>query len=195
MKLIFFLCLIALGYNSIGQPLPLEYMMNSRVEILSKDGTPKARGTVKQVIGSGRYKVQPDGCFDAKSEIVGIAQLRPAAIIEKTDSSLLSTTGNWEVFAYEYPKDYKYKGATSVPLEIKSDGTYVWYDAYNNPPIINVWLPYAKLDGAKKDSDLFNSIILMDRYEMYWKAYVDKENRLVVKRLCSETVKRGDRIQ
>lgn len=195
MKFVLSLFFIVLGLSGFAQPSPTEYVINSRVDVYNKDGSVRARGTVKYFIASGRYKIRFDGCFEQSDEILDVAVLKPAAEIQKTDSTLVPMFGKWKLHAYEYPNSLSSDTNSVVPLEIDADGKYIWYDVYNKPPIISAWIPYAKLNGVKTGADSVNGLIITDRYERYWKVYMDRDDHILVKRMCSNENREADRIK
>jgi hypothetical protein len=117
--------------------------------------------------------------------------------------------GAWKVFMSGYPitvvrgntiyREYG-TGAQVPPLRITADGTYVWYDEYNKPPVKGRWTPDAKIEGAQFGTTFINGVVIKDskggEWKVYrWKPQGDNEDRVTVRTLCSAVAVDGTRIR
>jgi hypothetical protein len=179
------------------------FTLNSRVDLLYTDGSPHTRGTVIEVMADGRYKVGIDGCPAKWNEVVDWNQLKPATSIAKTDPDIAALIGKWAMFTPSYPNtvihDNKlYReygtGAKAPPLLINANGTYVWYNEYNKPPISGSWITDAKVAGLTSGIESFNGIIIAD-HDYYYKVYKDRPDHIISERLCMGTTDMGTRIK
>lgn len=170
-----------------------ERVVYPNVDVYNKDGSLKGRGKII-AISTATYTVHYDGCPDTKDEVVDTSLTKPTDTLSKSDPSLDIIHGKWNLLLYDYPKDYKPNPATP-PLQINAAGTYQWNDVYNKPGVISMWYQYPKLPGATKGADAHNCVVIMDRYQQFWRCYVDeKDNKLHIEKFCSDFSREGERI-
>lgn len=179
------------------------FTVGSRVDAYYTSGEPKKRGTIIEDKGNGRFKVKYDGCADHWDEEVDWSQLKPESVVSATDPDITATFGKWAMFVYSYPNtytdgDYIYRqygtGAKAPPLQINANGTYVWYDEFNKPPVTGKWIPHAKIDGIKMGTEAVNGILIKDSRGYYWKVYKDRPNHIEARTMCSGLTQGGSRI-
>ncbi len=177
--------------------------LNSRVDLYYPDGAPHTRGSIIEIMADGRYKVGIDGCQPKWNEVVDWNQVKPAPAIDKTHPDIAAVIGKWAMFTPSYPNTVIHDnnlyrqygtGAKAPPLLINANGTYVWYNEYNKPPVSGSWITDAKVEGLTSGIESFNGIIMAD-HDHYYKVYRDKPDHIVVERLCMGTTDMGTRIK
>jgi hypothetical protein len=180
------------------------FAVNSRVDAYYSSNTPKGRATVTEVKGGGRYKVHYDGCGDYRDEEVDWSQLKPQSTVASNHPDITAVFGKWAMFVYSYPNtvirgDNIYReygtGAKAPPLQINPDGSYVWYDEYNKPPVKGTWATHAKITGITMGTEAYNGIILKDSHGVLWKIHKDRDDHIEARTMCSGTTQGGTRIQ
>ena len=191
MKLSLFILLLIAGVNCFAQPS--EQTIYPHVDVFNKDGSIRGRGKIIAIAGR-EYQVRFDGCPDNKDFKVDSSLTKKALAIEKTDSSLMPIFGNWDLRRYEYPDNYVVD-QKQPPLKIEPGGLVVWFDVYGKPGVISSWYQYAKLPGATEGFDAHNCVVIMDRYQQFYRAYVDAGGKLQIQRFCSDKIIEGTRIQ
>jgi hypothetical protein len=187
------LLLIATQIREKGTQSTIEFAVNSRVDVSNSDGTPKARGSIIKISGD-RYKIHYDGCATTWDEQVTLKQLRPAATLSPNDPAVTSLTGNWAMFAYVYPVAKGNTGQTDS-LQINADGTYIWYDTYNKPPVKGTWTPHAKFDGVRNGTEIVNGILLKDSKGIQWKFYKNGDVQILGKKMCTSETQGGTKMK
>ncbi len=181
------------------------YTINSRVDVYYSSGDPRGRATVIEVKGSGRYKIHYDGCKAGfLDEEVDWSQLKPASVVSSNDADITILFGKWAMFVYSYPntvihgnniyREYG-TGAKAPPLQINANGTYLWYDEFNKPPVKGSWFTHAKIEGVTTGTESVNGIILKDSYGIYWKIYKDRQDHIEARKMCSGETEGGSRIK
>jgi hypothetical protein len=190
MRGVFLFFAVVLSMAAMAQP---ERIIYPRVNVFNPDGTIRTRGNIVEVSGS-TYKIHVDGCNAEKDFVVDTSLTKPVFDIPKDDSSLAVIHGRWDLRRFEYPADYKWDGK-EAPLQINPTGTYVWYDVYGKPAIISGWYQYPKLPGATKGADAYNCIVIMDRFQQFYRTYVGPDNKLHIQRFCNDTQVTGERIE
>jgi hypothetical protein len=179
------------------------FSLNSRVDLLYPDGSPHTRATVIEVLPGGRYKVGIDGCPSKWNEVVDWNQLKPAPAISITHPDITAIIGKWAMFTPSYPNTVIHgndilrqygTGAKAPPLLINANGTYIWYNEYNKPPVSGPWITDAKVEGLSSGIESFNGIIIAD-HDYYYKLYSDRPDHIVSERLCMGTTDMGTRIK
>ena len=180
------------------------FTVKNRVDVYYASGGPKARATVIEEKGNGRYKVRYDGCKAYLDEEVDWSQLKPESVVSSTDGDITAVFGKWAMFVYSYPntvirgnniyREYG-TGAKAPPLLINANGTYVWYDEYNKPPVKGTWTSHAKINGITMGTEAVNGIILKDSYGIYWKVYKDRQDHIEARKMCSGETEGGSRIK
>jgi hypothetical protein len=168
------------------------------------DMSPKGKARVIADKGNGRYKIHYDGCQDYWDEEVDWSQLKPASAVSADNADITVLFGKWAMFVYSYPntviqgnnilREYG-TGAKAPPLQINSNGTYVWYDEYNKPPVKGNWETDAMIPGVKTSTDAYNGILLKDSYGVVWKIHKDREDHIEARKQCSGETEGGTRIK
>lgn len=187
-----------------GAKSAISFTVNSRVDVYYSSGGPKARGTVIAVIANGRYKVKYDGCKDYWDEEVDWSQLKRATSVSSSDADITAVMGKWAMFVYSYPntvirgndiyREYG-TGAKAPPLLINANGTFVWYDEFNKPPVKGNWTTHAKIQGLTMGTEAVNGIIIYDSRNNYWKIYKDRADHIEARLMCSGQTEGGTRIK
>ena len=190
--------------RSINAKPAINFSIKSRVDVTLDDGRPKGRATVIEIKSNGRYKVKYDGCKDYWDEDVDWSQLKTAAVVSSNDPDITAVIGKWAMFVYSYPntvtignnvyREYG-TGAKAPPLQINANGTYVWYDEYNKPPVKANWFTHAKIDGLTTGTESVNGIIIKDSYNIFWKIYKDRQDHIEARKMCSGETEGGSRIK
>jgi len=179
------------------------FAVNTRVDLLYPDGSAHTRGTIQAIKADGRYEVSIDGCNIKWNEVVDWNQVRPAPAIATTHPDISAVIGKWAMFTPSYPNTVTrgndvYRqygtGAKAPPLLINANGTYVWYNEFNKPPIKGTWITDAKVEGLTSGVESFNGIIIADNTS-YYKVYKDRPDHIVCERLCWGTTDLGTRIK
>jgi len=180
------------------------FAVGNRVDVYYASGGPKARATVIEEKGNGRYKVRYDGCKAYMDEEVDWSQLQPESVVSSNDDDITAVFGKWAMFVYSYPntvirgnniyREYG-TGAKAPPLSINTNGTYVWYDEFNKPPVKGTWTTHAKINGITMGTEAVNGIILKDSYGIYWKIYKDRQDHIEARKMCSGETEGGSRIK
>jgi hypothetical protein len=185
------------------------FNIGDRVDVWAANNRDKgARGTIIENTG-GQYKVHYDGCEAFKDVMVDRSELHPIATISADAPDITFLIGAWKMFTPSYPntvvqgntiyREYG-MGAKAPPLRINADGTYVWYDEFNKPPVKGNWTPDAKIEGAKYWTNFVNGVVIKDSKGGQWKVYRwklagDNEDRITVHTLCSGLTVNGTRIR
>lgn len=180
-----------------------------RVDVyLSGNQEGKNRGTILEINGS-QYKVHYDGCSEKDDVWENAALVHPAASISVDAPEIKFLTGQWAMFTSSYPttvvrgnnvyREYG-TGAKSPPLQINSDGTYIWYFDYGKPPVKGSWLPHAKIEGARLGTETVNGVIIKDTKGGAWKvsrrkSTMDNEDHITARTMCSGETIMGTRIR
>ena len=190
--------------RAIGAKPNIALAVNSRVDAYYASGSPKGRATIIEVKPNGRYKVKYDGCKDYWDEEVDWSQLKPASVISSTDPDIRDVLGKWAMFVYSYPnttvrgndiyREYG-TGAKAPPLTINADGTFVWYDEYNKPPVKGKWSTHAKITGLTMGTEAVNGILIYDSRGNYWKIYKDRADHVEARLMCSGQTQGGTKIK
>jgi len=179
------------------------YAVNTRVDLLYPDGSAHTRGMITAIKADGRYEVTIDGCSAKWTEIVDWSQVRLAPTISTTHPDISAVIGKWAMFTPSYPNTvtrgndvYRQygSGAKAPPLLINANGTYVWYNEFNKPPIKGPWFADAKVEGLTSGIESFNGILIFDA-TFYYKVYRDRPDHIVCERLCWGTTDLGTRIK
>jgi len=186
-----------------GKQANARFSVNSRVDVYQPGGDPKARGTIIAISGD-RYKIHYDGCASYQDEEVDWSQLKPATIISANDMDIVSLMGKWAMFTPSYPntavrgntvyREYG-TGAKAPPLEINANGTYIWYDEFNKPPVKGKWITHAKIEGVRYGTETVNGVLIKDSKGQYWKLYISKTGALTARLMCSGSTMMGSRIK
>ncbi len=180
------------------------FTVNSRVDAYYANAGPRGRATVIEVKPGGRYKVKYDGCKDYWDEELDWSQLKPASIISSTDPDIRVLLGKWAMFVYSYPNtvtkgDGIYReygsGAKAPPLLVNADGTFVWYDEFNKPPVKGKWATHAKIQGLTMGTEAVNGIIIYDSRGNYWKIYKDYADHIEARKMCTGETQGGTKIK
>lgn len=195
--------------NVPDSPAGGAFRVGDRVDVYAANNQDKAaRGTIIETAG-GRYKVHYDGCEAFKDVTVDRGELHPAATISADAPDIQFLIGGWKMFTPSYPntvvrgntvyREYG-MGASAPPLRINADGTYVWYDEYNKPPVKGRWTPDAKIEGAKFWAAFANGVVIKDSKGTQWKVYRwklagDNTDRITVHTMCSGLTVDGTRIR
>ncbi len=166
-----------------------------------------ARGTIVAVSGHD-FKVHYDGCKPHWDQVVDGARLHPAATLSASDPAIRFLTGNWAMFTPSYPntvirgnniyREYG-MGGKAPPLQIKADGTYVWYFDFGKPPIKGQWVTHPKVEGATTGTEKWDGLVIKDPTGQEWKVYKwvkpDKSEGIVAHQMCSGMTMTGSRIK
>jgi hypothetical protein len=195
--------------NVPGASVGGAFKVGDRVDVFAANNQDKARrGTIIEAAG-GRFKVHYDGCEAAKDESVDRGELHPAATISAGAIEIQFLIGGWKMFTSSYPntvvsgntvyREYG-MGASVPPLRINADGTYVWYDEYNKPPVKGRWTPDAKIEGAKFWAAFADGVVIKDSKGTEWKVYRwkpagDNTDRITAKTICANKTADGTRIR
>lgn len=190
MKMCLFILTVFIGIDCFAQQ---EQIIYPHVDVFNKDGSIRGRGKIIEVGGS-KYKIRFDGCDERKDVTVDTSLTKRAYEIQKTDSSLSPIFGTWDLRRYDYPKDFV-PNTKEPPLTIQAGGLVIWNDAYGKPGVISNWYQYAKLPGAAEGADAHNCVVIMDRYQQFYRAYVDTNGKLRIQRFCSDQTIEGTRLQ
>jgi len=185
------------------------FQLGDRVDVYAANNVDKAgRGTIIEVAG-GRYKVHYDGCGANFDALVDRSELHPAATISTDAPDIKFLIGAWKMFTPSYPNTVVHgntvyreygMGASAPPLRINADGTYVWYDEFNKPPVRGRWTPDAKIEGAKYWTNFANGVVIKDSKGGLWKVYRwksprDNEDHVTAQTMCSGQTVDGTRIR
>jgi hypothetical protein len=178
--------------------------LNSRVDVYYNGNTPKGRGTIIEVLADGRYKIRYDGCAAYRDETLDWSQVKPASVVTANDPGITAVMGKWAMFVYSYPntvvkgndvyREYG-SGAKAPPLQINNDGTYVWYDEYNKPPVNGNWNTHARIIGLTTGTEAVNGILIKDSRGILWKVYKDRPDHIEARKMCSGETEGGSRIK
>ena len=188
--------------NTVGR-----FGIGDRVDVYSENNRDKgARGTIIADSGNS-YTIHYDGCEAYKDAVVDRSELHPAATISNTDPEIRFLMGSWKMFTSSYPNTVVHgttvyreygTGAKAPPLSIKPDGTYIWYDQFNKPPVKGTWRADAKVEGAKFWAAFADGVVIKDSDGTEWKVYrwrLDNQDRITVKTLCSGLTVDGTRVR
>ena len=199
-----YLSLTAKDIRARGAKANVNFSVGSRVDAYYASGGPKARATVIEVKGNGRFKVKYDGCADHWDEEVDWSQLKPESVVSANDADINATFGKWAMFVYSYPntvihgngvyREYG-TGAKAPPLQINANGTYVWYDEFNKPPVKGSWVTHAKITGVTMGTEANNGIIIKDSHGIFWKIRKDRADHIEARQMCSGITEGGSRIK
>lgn len=180
------------------------FSVGSRVDVYYSSGEPKNRATVIENKGNGKFKIKYDGCADHWDEEVDWSQLKPESVVSSNDPDITATFGKWAMFVYSYPntiirgndvyREYG-MGAKAPPLQINANGSYVWYDEFNKPPVKGHWSTHAKIKGVKVGTEAANGIILRDSHGIHWKIRKDRADHIEARQMCSGITKGGTKIK
>lgn len=190
--------------RSLNKQPGVNFTLDSRVDVYYPGGDPRGRATVIEVKGNGRYKVHYDGCSEgAWDEDVDWSQLKFARYLASNHPDITGLLGKWAMFVYSYPNTvtngnniYRQYGTgnKAPPLQINANGTYVWYDVFNKPPVKGTWSTHSKIEGLTVGTESVNGIVLEDSYGIYWKVYEDMDNHIIARKFCSGQTVGGSRI-
>jgi hypothetical protein len=181
-----------------------QFAVNTLVDVNYADGKPKGRGIVKEVLQNGRYLINYVGCGAHFDEKVDWSQVKPAATVSANNPDITATFGKWAMFVYSYPNTYTdgnniYRvygtGAKAPPLLINANGTYVWYDEFNKPPVKGNWATSAKIEGLDMGTETKNGILIKDSRGIWWKIYKDRQDHIEARKLCSGETSGGTKIK
>lgn len=187
-----------------GSKSNFNLVVGSRVDAYYTSGGPKSRATIIEDKGNGRYKVKYDGCKDYWDEVVDWSQLKPESVITANDPDIAQTIGKWAMFVYSYPNtvihgDNVYReygtGAKAPPLQINANGTYVWYDEFNKPPVKGNWATHSKIEGLTMGTEAVNGVIIQDSRGNSWKIHKDRADHIEARLMCSGETQGGTRIK
>lgn len=172
----------------------------------------KDRGTIVE-IGNGKYKIHYDGCKSYWDAWEDRQLIHPAATISAADPEIVFLVGSWAMFTPSYPNTYVsgntvYReygvGAKAPPLQIKADGSYVWYFDFGKPAVRGKWRTHAKV-GEKIGKEAIsktvteNGIIIKDPSGQEWKLYKwimpGREDRITAQLMCSGETMVGSKIR
>lgn len=190
--------------RSVNAKPGITFPLNSRVDVYYDGGSPHARATVIEIKGGGRYKVRFDGCKAYWDEVVDWSQLKPATYVSPNDPDITAVFGKWAMFVYSYPNTVVkgndlYRefgpGGKAPPLLINANGSFVWYDEFNKPPVKGTWTPHAKIEGLTMGTEAVNGIIIYDSRGNYWKVYKDRADHVEARQMCSGLTEGGTRIR
>lgn len=177
------------------QDSTLRYSMYERVDVYNPDGSAKGKGWIAGFPNKEKYKVHFFGCTSQNDETIDTALIKKSLATDLNDPEIKAIMGKWNVQLFDYPAGYNPDPKTP-PLQVNEDGSYTWYDIYNKPPFITNWVTCAKVPGAVDGSPhSLNGLLIIDRYQQVYKVYIDKEDHLILQRLCSEGLKEGTRIK
>jgi hypothetical protein len=178
------------------------YTVNERVDAYYADGQPHGRAIVIANAGNGKYKIRYEGCD--REEVLDWSQLKPASELSASNADVTAVFGKWAMFVYGYPttvikgndvyREYS-MGAKAPPLLINANGTYVWYDEYNKPPVKGKWYTDSYVPGMHMGTESVNGIILLDSHGTYWKVHKDNPNHIEARTLCSGMTQGGTLIR
>lgn len=180
------------------------FSLNSRVDAYYNGGAPKGRATIIEILADGRYKVHYDGCGAYMDEILDWSQVKPASIVSANDPDITAVMGNWAMFVYSYPNTVAHgngiyreygPGAKAPPLKINTNGTYVWYDEFNKPPVKGSWITHAKIAGITMGTEAVNGILIQDSRSIWWKVSKDRADHIEARKMCSGETEGGSRIK
>ncbi len=189
--------------RSVNARPTASFGLNERVDLLYANGDAHTRGSVIEILPGGRYKIRIDGCAAKWDEIVDWNQVRAAPFIAITHPDIATLIGKWAMFTPSYPNTivkgtdiYRQygSGAKAPPLLINANGSFVWYNEFNKPPVTATWIQDAKVEGLTAGIESFNGIIINDRVS-YYKVYSDYPNHIICERLCWGTTDMGTRIK
>ena len=175
--------------------------VGERVDVFYNQKQGKNRGTIIEV-GEGKYKLHYNGCTPGSDEWVDRLSVRPPATISANAPEIKFLIGKWSMFAADSPATGgdNVTGAKAPPLQIKADGTYIWYFSPGKPPVKGRWTTDAKVEGAETGTQAEVGIIINDPTGQDWKVYrwivsFDNEDRVTAHRMCSDVTGVGTRIR
>lgn len=169
------------------------FRVGHRVDVIGK-----RRGTIIEA-ANGRYKIHYDGCEAHWDDWRDRADVRPEATISANAPEIKFLVGKWVMFTPSYPNtvvrgDNVYReygmGAKAPPLQINSNGTYVWYFDYGKPPVKGKWRTDARVEGEKYTTAAEVGIVIKDPNGGEWKVFRrestrDKEDHITAQTMCS----------
>src|SRR5207244_779696 len=132
-----------------------------------------------------------------------------AATMDASAAPLRFLVGKWAMFTPSYPttvvrgndvyREYG-PGGKSPPLEIKADGSYVWYFDYGKAPVSGRWQPDPKVEGADSGTQSYDGVLIDDPSGQPWKVYrwvvkSDSEDHITAQQMCSGISDIGTRIR
>jgi hypothetical protein len=180
------------------------FAVGTHVDAFYNDHTPHGKATVIADKGNGRYRIHFDGCGNHFDDDVDWSQLAPVSTVSNTHPDITGVFGKWAMFVYSYPntvisgnnvyREYG-PGAKAPPLQINANGTYIWYDEYNKPPVKGNWATDAKIQGLTMGTDSYNGILVTDSHGITWKIHLDRPDHIEARKLCSGETEGGSRLK
>lgn len=207
------------GNNPIAGTTTSQFKVGDRLDVFNTGYTPpipRGRGTIIEV-GDGKYKISYEGCASFHDDWQDRMSVQPEATVSATDPEITFLIGNWAMFSPSYPNtvvrgDNVYReygtGAKAPPLQIKADGSYVWYFDFGQPPVTGAWSTSAtvgerKVRGAANEGISHTltdtGIIIKDPKGAKWKVYrwimPGQDQRITAHLMCSGETMVGSRIR
>jgi hypothetical protein len=189
-------------------PFTGQFKVGSLVDGYYTDGKGRNRGQVIAVDPAGkRYRVHYRGCGPKFDEWLDQSQVKAPPSLSKGSAAVRFLIGRWAMFTPSYPntvihgndvyREYG-PGGKAPPLEIKANGTYVWYDEFGKKPARGRWLADAKIPGTEMGTEAIDGVVIKDSHGVQWKAYkwVVKGYKpgIETRQLCSGLTNVGHRI-
>jgi hypothetical protein len=175
-----------------------DFKIGDRVDVFLSGGQRgKNRGTIIDQRPS-EYKVHYDGC-DAKYDVWENGGLvRPAAAISRTDPQIQFLTGRWSMTSVGISR-VAIAWGKAPGIEIKSNGTYLWYQGEGKAPVRGNWQTHAKIEGAREGTETENGILITDAAGAQWKMYrrrstLDNDDHITIRMMCQGMTQIGTRL-
>lgn len=162
------------------------------------------RGSVVAANGNS-YTIHYDGCI-GKDVVRDASALRPAASVNPGDASIRFLVGKWRMFQPSAPntvvrgntvyREYG-MGAAAPPLQINSDGSYVWTQ-FQGQPITGKWRVDAKIQNATMGPQVQDGLVIQDERGQAWKIFRNASSQgtgdhIILRTLCSGIEMMGTR--
>jgi hypothetical protein len=175
------------------------FAVGSVVDVYWSPGVGRDRGTVKEVLPDGRYKVHFPGCNASTDPLVDHALVLPPKKLSRSSRQAKFLIGKWIMFTPSYPNTVVHdgtiyrqygSGARTPPLVIKAGGKFVWYFDFGKKPVRGRWKTDAKIPGADNGVATIDGLVIKDPQGNPWKVYKrtvkgDHKSHITAQRLCS----------
>jgi hypothetical protein len=155
------------------------------------------RGIITEV-GDRRYKVRFRGCEPQFQNWFEGGQVHTPASISAAAPEVTYLIGKWRTTTAAVGGNYMVWGQ-SPGIEIKADGTYVWYEYAGRPPTKGTWTADAKVPNATMGTQKFDGVLVKDATGIVWKVFKwkveDPQDHIEIDRLFSGLSDVGVRVR
>jgi hypothetical protein len=174
------------------------FKIGDRVDTLYDENRGHNRGTVIEV-GDRKYKVHYVGCEKIFDEWVDASLTRTAATISADAPAITFLFGRWRTTAVAVGGNFVAWGKTPG-IQINADGTYIWYQPSDKPPIKGKWTTDAKVPKLDQGTPKFDGVVVKDAEGNYWKAFKwtvkgYTKDGIEIDRMCSGLSEVGSRVR